>query len=182
MIFLPTTSLAPAPRNARRHSKAQIRKLARIIRAFGFLVPVLATKDGRIIAGHGRVEAAKLLGLAHVPVIHVEHLGPAEIDALALAENRIGDESSFSAETVSLIIHDLAAIGDFDLSTTGFDTGEIDLMLVEPGDDDEFAEPVERDGPAVARVRQPALLLMEHRVRHKHVALDQPEDDLGPQR
>ncbi len=152
MIYLPTSSLSPAQRNARRHSKAQIRKLARIIQAFGFLVPVLATKDGRIIAGHGRVEAAKLLGLTHVPVIHVEHLGPAEIEALALAENRIGDESSFSAETVSLIMRDLAGIGDFDLSTTGFDTGEIDFMLAEPGEEDDgFEEAVSHDGPAIAR-------------------------------
>lgn len=154
VVYVAIANLVPAPRNARRHSKKQIRKLANIIGEFGFLVPILATKDGRIISGHGRFEAAPLAGMTHVPVIYVEHLTPPQIEALALAENRIGDESSFSAETVTLIVRDLAAIGDFDLSTTAFDTAELDLMLVEPAeeeDDQDEAQPT-RSAPAISRI------------------------------
>lgn len=155
VVLIAVAFLQPAPRNARRHSKKQIRKLAKLIGEYGFLVPVLVTKDGRIIAGHGRVEAAKLLGLAEIPAIYVEHLTPAQIEALALAENRVSDEASWSPETLSLIVGDLAALGDFDLSLTAFDTAEIDLMLVENDDsleDDEAAEEPSRSQPAISRV------------------------------
>ena len=163
IVYLPVVQLIPAPRNARRHSRKQIQKLARIIGEFGFLVPLLVTQDGRIIAGHGRAEAAKLLSMTHVPVIYVDHLTPAQIEALALAENRIGDESRFSADDVQLIMQDLAAIGDFDLRTTGFDTAEIDLMLIEPDAEPEEEPEPSRDGPALSKVGD-LFEIGEHRI------------------
>jgi ParB-like chromosome segregation protein Spo0J len=89
MQWIAVEAIKPNARNARTHSKKQIRQIADSIAAFGFLVPILTEQGGRIIAGHGRYAAAVLLGLQEVPVIQVEGLSEAKRRALALADNKI---------------------------------------------------------------------------------------------
>ena len=86
---LPINSLKPYPRNARRHSKAQIKQIAASIERFGFVNPVLTADDGEIVAGHGRIAAAKLLGLATVPVLRLSHLSEVERRAYVIADNKL---------------------------------------------------------------------------------------------
>ena len=85
----PVSDVRPYPRNPRTHSKAQIRQIAASIEEFGFANPVLIDRDDGIIAGHGRVEAAKLLGLQRVPVIRLDHLSETQKRAYVLADNRL---------------------------------------------------------------------------------------------
>jgi len=85
----PPDTLRPYPRNARRHSKKQIRQIAESIRTFGFTNPVLISDGAEIIAGQGRVEAAKLLKLATVPTLRLSHLSATERQAYVLADNKL---------------------------------------------------------------------------------------------
>src|ERR1044071_2736049 len=87
--LLPIGEIKPNPRNARTHSKKQIRQIADSISTFGFLVPVLVDETSTTLGGHGRIEAAKLLGLERVPVIRVKGLSEAQKRALLLADNKI---------------------------------------------------------------------------------------------
>lgn len=123
-------SLKTAKRNARTHSVKQIKKIAESIRSFGFVNPVLIDQDDRIVAGHGRVEAARKIGLTSVPVLCLAHLSEAELRAYALADNRIAELSGWDKEVLALELVDLTTIDcDFDVSVTGFDHAEIDLIL-----------------------------------------------------
>jgi DNA modification methylase len=123
-----TSSLRPYEKNARKHSKKQVRQIADSIERFGFTNPVLITGDGSIIAGHGRVSAAKLLGLETVPTIRVEHLSDAERRAYILADNRLALGSTWDTELLGL---ELQSLIELDLSPTslGFSLAEIDLAL-----------------------------------------------------
>lgn len=89
VAYRPTDSLVPDPRNARTHPKRQIEQIVQSIRAFGFTNPVLADADGNLIAGHGRLRAAREMGLAEVPVITLEGLSEGQKKALRLADNKI---------------------------------------------------------------------------------------------
>lgn len=126
-------ALVPAVRNARTHSKKQVRQVADSIETFGFLNPILCDGDRRIVAGHCRWDGAKLLGLETVPVIYVRDLTPEQLRAFALAENKLSELGGWSPEIAALEFQELGALDlDFDLTVTGFETGEIDLMLVAP--------------------------------------------------
>ncbi|MDQ8699205.1 DNA methyltransferase [Hyphomicrobium sp. LHD-15] len=123
-------SLKAADRNARTHSVKQIGQIAESIRSFGFVNPVLVDQAGRIVAGHGRVEAARKLGIATVPVLCLTHLSDAELRAYALADNRLAELSGWDKETLSVELAELATINcNFDMSVTGFDHAEIDLVI-----------------------------------------------------
>ncbi len=87
--YVPPHALTPAPDNPRVHAPQQVHAIARSIETFGFTAPLLVDRNGQVIAGHGRLEAAKLLGLAEVPVIRQEHLTPAQVKAYRLADNRL---------------------------------------------------------------------------------------------
>ena len=89
--MMPITQIKQADRNARTHSRKQIHQLADSIKRFGTINPVVVDDHGRLVAGHARCEAAKLLGLTHVPAIHVSHLSPAELRAYALADNKLAE-------------------------------------------------------------------------------------------
>src|ERR1700683_3827910 len=91
VVYVLLNLLSPDPRNPRRHSPRQIKQIARSIAAFGFVFPILVDCNNRIIAGVGRLLAAQLLGLAHVPIIRLEHLTEAQIKALRIADNRLTD-------------------------------------------------------------------------------------------
>ena len=93
IVYRKISDLTPYSRNARTHSKAQIRKIADSIRAFGFTNPILLDKTAMIIAGHGRVQAAKLLGIAEVPTIELANLTEDEVRAYILADDRLAEEA-----------------------------------------------------------------------------------------
>src|SRR6266568_4273383 len=127
-------ALKPNARNARTHSKKQIRQIADSIAAFGFLVPILIDEGGLVIAGHGRYAAAKLLGLAQVPVIEVQGLSEAKRRALALADNKIGENAGWDRELLATELPELAEIlvvDGLDISITGFAAVEIDQLTTD---------------------------------------------------
>jgi ParB/RepB/Spo0J family partition protein len=100
-------AIKPNPRNARTHSKKQIRQIADSISAFGFLVPILIDESGVIVCGHGRHAAAMLLGLKEVPVIRAEGLSQAKRRALAIADNKIGENAGWSREILATELPEL---------------------------------------------------------------------------
>lgn len=114
--------------NARRHSKDQIRQIATSIRRFGFTNPVLVSDDGEIIAGHGRVEAAKLAGLKSVPTLKLSHLTNAERRAYVLADNKLALNAGWDQDVLAIELRALIDL-DFDVDLTGFSTAEIDFTL-----------------------------------------------------
>jgi len=154
--YWPLERLKLDPKNARQHSDAQVSALARVIQSFGFLVPILIDENGRILAGHGRYLAAQILALAEVPVLQIRHLSEAEKRAFAIADNRLGDLSSWEPEILG---EQFAAITEidpcFDLNITGFGTAEIDQLLI--GDEsldesDDALPPISGNGVPVAGV------------------------------
>lgn len=129
----PVERLKPYERNARVHSPAQIEQIAASIRRFGFNNPVLVDSRDGIIAGHGRVAAAKKAGVHTVPVIVLDHLTDAERRAYILADNRIAENAAWDSD---LLTAELAALNDeeFDLGLLGFDEHELERMLATDDD------------------------------------------------
>lgn len=132
--LLPIADLRPYGRNTRRHSDRQLDLIAQSIRSFGFVNPVLIDRDRTIVAGHGRYEAAKRLGLAEVPVVFLDHLTPAEVKAYRIADNRLAELSDWNEDLLRLEIGDLVEMElagdlDFEVNLTGFSTPEIDILL-----------------------------------------------------
>src|ERR1043166_9718055 len=117
--FWPLDRLIPSPRNARTHSDAQIAEIAGSIRAFGFSNPILVSENGDVIAGHGRLAAARQLGLAEVPVIPLRGLSEVQRRQLVLADNRIALNAGWDMAMLKLELTDLSALGA-DLSVLGF--------------------------------------------------------------
>ena len=125
---LPLTSLRPYPGNARRHSKRQVGQIADSIRRFGFTNPVLISDVGEIIAGHGRVMAARELGLTTVPTVQLSHLSPEERRAYILADNKLALNAGWDTEILAIELQALIDL-DFDVTLTGFSLAEVDLTL-----------------------------------------------------
>jgi ParB-like chromosome segregation protein Spo0J len=118
------------PGNARTHSPAQIRKLAKSIGAHGFITPVVVDPKNMVVAGHGRLEAARHLGVAEIPAICVSHLSPEQLRAFALADNRLHDESGWNDQLLAVELKSLSNLGlDFDIESTGFELAEIDVRI-----------------------------------------------------
>lgn len=143
--YRPLTDLAVDPRNARVHSKRQVRQIARSMKVFGFIVPILADSTGKIFAGHGRYYGAQQIGMTEVPVICVDHLTPAQARAFAIADNRLTENSTWDKKLLAEHFKELAALDlTFSLDTTGFEMGEIDLLVegLELDADDEAADRV----------------------------------------
>ena len=122
--------LRPFPKNARVHSKKQLRQIAKSIERFGFTNPVLISDDNEIVAGHGRVEAAKLLGFAEVPTLRLSHLGPQERRAYVIADNKLAMNAGWDREILATELQALIDV-QFDAELTGFSLAEIDLVLDE---------------------------------------------------
>jgi DNA modification methylase len=120
--------LRPYSGNARTHSRKQLRQIARSIERFGFTNPVLVSDEGEIIAGHGRVEAAKLLGWKTVPTLALAHLTAAERRAYVLADNKLALNAGWDRDLLAVELQGLIDL-DFDLELTGFELAEIDLVL-----------------------------------------------------
>jgi DNA modification methylase len=126
--FWPLDRLVPSPRNARTHSDAQVSEIAGSIRAFGFTNPILVGDDADIVAGHGRLAAARKLGLAEVPVIVLHGLTEAQRRQLVLADNRIALNAGWDLQMLQLELRDLSALGA-DLSVLGFTKQELAKAL-----------------------------------------------------
>ena len=120
--------LKPYARNARTHSRKQITKIAASIERFGFVNPVLIDEDHQIIAGHGRVAAAKRLGLTEVPVLRIEHLSEEEKRAYILADNRLAEDAGWDQELLAIELQGLIDC-DFAIEVTGFEACEVDIVL-----------------------------------------------------
>ena len=120
--------LKPHPNNARTHSKKQIAQIAKSIEAFGFNNPVIIDDHKRIIAGHGRVQAAKLLGLNDVPTIGLSHLTEAQIRAYVLADNKLAEKAGWDRDILAIELQGLMEL-DFDLELIGFEASEVDVIL-----------------------------------------------------
>ena len=125
---VPVDRLIPYARNARTHDEGQVAQIAGSIAEFGFVNPILIGKDDGIIAGHGRLLAARKLGRDAVPVIRLGHLSETQRRALILADNKIAENAGWDEEMLRLELDDLKA-EDFDLDLTGFDLSEIDRLL-----------------------------------------------------
>ncbi len=130
VTFKSVDSLKPYRANARTHSQKQLQQIAASISAFGFVNPVLIDPGNHIVAGHGRVEAAKLLGLKEVPTILIGHLNETQKRAYVLADNRIAQNSSWNPEILRIELQHLSALDlDFNVELTGFDTADIDILI-----------------------------------------------------
>lgn len=147
----PVAALQPYARNARTHSRKQIRQIADSIKAFGFTNPVLVDAKGMIIAGHGRVEAAQLLGMEDVPTIQLDHLTEDQVRAYILADNKLAEKAGWDKAILAIELQHLMTIeSEFDITLTGFEYGEIEMVIGEPGQD-EPEKPINISGPTVTR-------------------------------
>jgi DNA modification methylase len=150
----PTHSLRPYAGNARTHSPKQIKQIARSIDRFGFNNPVLVDDDDQIIAGHGRVEAAKLLNMKTVPTVRLSHLSDDEKRAYILADNRLAEKAGWDNDMLAIELQGLVDIG-FDVLLTGFEPAEVDIIIEGIGDESEQPEnlvPEETNDPPVSRM------------------------------
>ena len=130
IVMKPVAGLRPYDRNPRTHSPEQIAKVVRSIQEYGWTNPILVDRNGTIVAGHARLEAAKSLGLAEVPTICPDHLTSAQARAYVIADNQLALDAAWDEEILRVELAALQGM-DFDLSLTGFDEGEIDRLLAD---------------------------------------------------
>lgn len=131
------SSLRPCDRNPRTHTKQQIRQIASSIETFGWTNPILVDGSGGVIAGHGRLEAANLLGIEHVPTIRLADMSAAQIRAYIIADNRLAELAGWDDELLAIELQALTEIDlDFDIEITGFETAEIDVLIAGLNDAD----------------------------------------------
>lgn len=126
--MMPTDDLVPYAQNSRTHSATQVNKIAASIEEFGFLNPVIVDGENGIIAGHGRVMAAKQLELKEVPTLSASHLNEDQKRAYIIADNRLALDAGWDEKALMKEILDLQA-SDFDVLLTGFEQNEIDKIL-----------------------------------------------------
>lgn len=149
--------LRPRATNPRTHTKKQLEQVAASIQRFGFTNPVLIDEEAGIIAGHGRVEAAKLIGMTEVPTVRLANMSEADIRAYVIADNRLAENAGWDRELLGLELKYLSELDiDFDVTITGFDAPEIDVLIGElsldgDGEDPADAVPEPAAGPAVTR-------------------------------
>ncbi|MXO72850.1 hypothetical protein GRI99_14550 [Altererythrobacter buctensis] len=143
------TSLRPYARNARTHSRKQVKQIAASIERFGFTNPVLVSDDGEIIAGHGRVEAARLLRWKTVPTIALSHLSEIERRAYVLADNKLALNAGWDKEILAIELQALVDF-EFDVELTGFSLAEVDFVIDEAGEADPESRDAADDAVAIA--------------------------------
>jgi DNA modification methylase len=156
---IPVQSLKSYPRNARRHIKGQIKQIAASIERFGFNNPVLIADNGEIVAGHGRVAAAKLLGIETAPAVRLSHLTEAERRAYVIADNKLALNAGWDRELLAIELQGLVDL-DFEIELTGFSLAEVDIVLDEAresapdgvdGSVEDTIPPYRHEGPAVTQ-------------------------------
>lgn len=127
---LSITKLRPWARNARTHSRKQVKQIAESIKTFGFTNPVLVDRENSILAGHGRVEAARLLGHSEVPCVRLEHMTESQKRAYVLADNKLALNAGWDEDLLAEELEILLGIdGGFDVSLTGFSLAEVDNLI-----------------------------------------------------
>jgi DNA modification methylase len=130
VTYLPTTSLKPHPQNPRLHTYKQVHQIAQSIRTFGFNVPILVDGGQRVVAGHGRLLAARKLGWNTVPVIRLNHLSESQYAAFLIADNRLTEISTSDERLLGEQLRVLSELElDFDLEVIGFEMAEIDVLI-----------------------------------------------------
>lgn len=144
LTHVPVGTLKPYARNPRTHSKKQIKQIAASIKEFGFTNPILVDADGGVIAGHGRLEAAKILGFETVPTIRLDHMSEAQKRAYIIADNKLALNAGWNEELLAIELQGLLDLDiDFDITLTGFEIPEIDLITgVALGSDDDEADQI----------------------------------------
>lgn len=158
IVELLVSDLTSRARNPRTHSRKQIRKIADSISKFGFVSPVLIEADGTVIAGHGRLEAAKVLGLGQVPTVTLSHLSAPEIRAYVIADNKLASLSDWDNELLALELVELEEVcPNLDLTVTGFEIPELDRLRDADGSirdqrDEQPLPDINRAGAAVTRI------------------------------
>ncbi len=157
IVYQALADLKPRAANPRTHSKKQVAQIANAIRRFGFTNPVLVDDANGIIAGHGRVEAAKTVGLDQVPTVRLSAMSEAEVRAYVIADNRLAENAGWDRALLGLELQYLTELEiDFDVTVTGFDLPDIDLLIGElspaaSGDDPADAIVAVEAGPAISR-------------------------------
>ena len=159
-------AIRPDPRNPRLHPKRQIQQIANSIQAFGFNVPVLVDSNKKLIAGHGRLEACRLLGWTEVPTIQLDHLSPAQAKAYMIADNRLTENSSWDDKLLAESLKELSIENlEFSLDAIGFDMGEIDFRIESlDAVDDDPGDAIPPPWPAAVTVPGDLWLLGPHRL------------------
>ena len=144
--------LIPYANNARTHSPEQINKLRSSLRAFGFINPILIDRDYNVLAGHGRLAAARAENFTEVPCVYVDHLTEAEKKAYILADNRMAEDAGWDEEMLRVELEALKEMS-FDLSLAGFDDKELEKYMGMPGDaeDDDFDVDAELENPCFSK-------------------------------
>jgi ParB/RepB/Spo0J family partition protein len=140
VAYIATAKLRPNPNNPRIHTDKQIRQLAQSIEAFGFDIPVLVDRHLQLIVGHGRLQAAKRLGMEQLPAIILDHLTPTQAMALMIADNKLTENSRWDEHLLAEQIKFLSGVElNFSLEATGFEVGEIDVLIdgLAPAHEDE---------------------------------------------
>lgn len=182
--YVDVNALKPYANNAKKHPQKQVNQIAASIRQFGFISPVIIDENFEIIAGHGRWEAAKLLGLKKLPVIQVGNLTAAEVKAYRLADNQLTLNTGYDETLLKVEIKALIELEpEFELETIGFETAQIDVLLTEDASDKDPADEVPPVNE-VTIVTKPGdvwilgdhrLICGDSRVRETYAALMQSE-------
>jgi len=133
------SELVPYTKNSRTHSDAQIEQISKSIKEFGFTNPVLIHKDGKIIAGHGRVLAASRIGQMEIPVIRLDYLTDAQAKALVIADNQLAMTAGWDFDLLSAEIDSLND-DEFDIGVLGFSKQELDELIGSPDETPEIPE------------------------------------------
>lgn len=147
----PIAALKSYPTNARTHTKSQIKQIAASIERFGFTNPLLVDDDLMVLAGHGRLAAAQLLGMTEVPVLKLSHLNNDEKRAYVIADNRLAEKAGWDRELLAIELKALVDL-NFEVGAIGFDAAEIDFVLETAGE----ADPCGRDAPEDDAPAKPA--------------------------
>ncbi|HEY5027835.1 MAG TPA: ParB/Srx family N-terminal domain-containing protein [Candidatus Angelobacter sp.] len=165
IVYRHVTDLVANPQNARTHSPKQIRQLEASIQEFGFVNPVIIDRKNKIMAGHGRLLAAKKIGIEKVPTIVLEDLTEDQIRAYILADNRLAEKAGWDKSILAIELQHLISIDEIDVTITGFEIPEIDLILEEGRAEQDKDDVIETDETAPA-VTQPNDLwkLGKHRI------------------
>jgi DNA modification methylase len=165
IIYRKISELKPYPRNARTHSRKQVKQIAAAIGEFGFTNSVLIDESDQIIAGHGRVQAAKLLELVEVPTVQIAHLSATQKRAYILADNRLAEKAGWDQEILAVELQGLLADG-FEVVLTGFEAPDIDVVLDDAANkksDQHGDDNIPAAGPAVTQAGD-LWLLGTHRI------------------
>ena len=163
-LLVKVADVVPYTRNAREHSTDQVKQIVASIREFGFTSPVLVDEDNTLIAGHGRLAAARQLGMTELPAISIEGLSDAQKQALRLADNKLALNASWDDELLRSELMDLRDVG-FDLGLTGF--GDLELAGLFADANDGLTDPDEVPEPPAEPVTRlgDVWLLGRHRLK-----------------